>query len=124
MIRVLAIVLALNFGALVSWVVLLVHVARRVGALEKEQRATRADLDLHAYALAAQLAADHEERRKHLNLVQGMLVGHVAGTVAQLERRLCPEAPRPQLHMVWPLAMRPRTRRRRQGERTARRVAA
>jgi len=123
MIRVLAILLALNFGALVSWVVLLVHVARRVGALENEQNATRADLSLHAYALAAQLAADHEERRKHLNLVQGMLVGHVSGTVAQLERRLCPEAPRPQLHMVWPLPMRPRTRRRQAG-RTARRVAA
>lgn len=48
MMLVLALLLALNLGALVSWIVLLVRVARLVGALESEQKATRRDLDLHA----------------------------------------------------------------------------
>ena len=124
MMLVLALLLALNLVALVSWIVLLVHVARLVGALASEQKATRRDLDLHAYGLAAQLAADNEERRKHLNLVQGTILGHVSGTVAQLERLLCPDAPRAQLHMVWPLPMRPRTRRRRPASGPVRRAAA
>lgn len=124
MMLVLAILLTLNFSALVSWIVLLVHVARLLGALKSEQKATRTDLDLPAYALAAQLAADNEERRKHLNLVQGTLLGHISGTVAQVERLLCPNAPRAQLHMVWPLLMRRRTRRRRPNGAAGRRAAA
>jgi len=119
----LAAVVVLSFLAFGVWVVVLIRVAQLFGRLKHEQEKTRRDLDLHAFALACQLAADNEERRKHLNLVQGMLVGHVTGTARSLERVIAPDAPRVQLRTVWPLPLRPRTRRRRQAARAAREAA-
>jgi hypothetical protein len=120
---ILFIAIAVNSSAFILWVVVLVHVALLLGDLKKEQEKTRFDLDMQAYAFAMQLAADNEERRKHLNLVQGLLVGHITGTARQLEALLGADVLRPKLRTVWPLPLRPRTRRRRQACRTHREAA-
>jgi len=118
-----ALVAVLSFLAFGVWVVVLIRVAQLFGRLKHEQEKTRHDLDLHAYALACQLAADNEERRKHLNLVQGLLVGHVTGTARQLEALLGADVQRPKLRTAWPLPLRPRTWRRRRAERAPREAA-
>jgi hypothetical protein len=115
--------LVLNFSAFVLWIAMLLHVAWLLRDLKKEQQKTRFDLDMQAYAFATQLAADNEERRKHLNLVQGLLVGHITGTARQLEALLGADVLRPKLRTVWPLPLRRRARRRRQICRTHREAA-
>jgi hypothetical protein len=123
MIDVLAALLALYLVALLAWIALLVQLFRRVGALEKEQRETLTALYLHGYAMEKEQREEHATRRRHLNQIQGAILGHISGAVAQLARQLGAAPPEPPIPLGRPLRGRRGARRRQHAEPTARRAA-
>lgn len=123
MIYVLAALLALHLGALLAWIALLLRLVRRVGAMEKEQRETLTALYLHGYAMETEQRVEHDTRRRHLNMIQGTILGHISGAVAQLARQLGAAPPQPPIPLVRPLKVRRGARRRQHAEPMAPRAA-